>query len=783
MANDNIIGIAMELDVTDLKAGLQETKKSITTANKEFAAATSGMDDWTKTTEGLNAKLDQLDTVLKNQKKNVAGYEAELKKLEDAGRGNSEEARRLRDKLLDAQAAVGKTEKATRKYKTQLENVEASSRDVTSETTDMSRALKRADDATVDLKGGFTVLKGAMAGLVTSGITALVGGLKSAVEESRELRKELGRLDTAFIDNGFTSDQARDAFVDLNSVLGDTGRTEEALQHLSKIAKDEKELGEYTNILTGVYGKFGNSLPTEGLAEAINHTSQLGEVQGVLADALEWSGVTTDDFNAKLAECGTEEERSALIRKTLNGLYSKASDTYKEVNADLIDAQEAETEYALAQAEVGAKIEPVLTSIKRGFTDILNAILDLTAGTDLSGLQASIKGAFEWFISTALPAIKSGIDFVIKHQDLILGLIAGIAAGFAAWKVVGIITSVVTAMKGWMAATQGMTVAQRLLNLAMSMNPIGIVITLIAALVAAFVVLWNKSEAFRNFWIGLWEKIKSVADTVIKAVVGFFTGAWDKIKKVWSVVEGWFKAIWEGIKAIFTGAPAWLKGKFSDAWEGIKGAWNGVKGWFGDVWNGIKNAFSNVTTWFKGKFSDAWNGIKSAWSSVGTWFSDIVDTIFGFFTKLPHKMLDIGKDMMNGLIDGVKSMINKVKNAVTGAVDSAISGVKKFLGIASPSKLMRDEIGKMMGAGVGEGLMASASDVVKKANTFSKKVSAGLTDKVGAIKTGAVASVGRGATSTSVTNNYTQVINAPKQPSKLELYRQSKNLLNLKGVY
>lgn len=711
--SDNVIGIAMELDVSDLKAGLNETRKSITTANKVFQSQTAGMDDWTKTTEGLQAKLTQLDTVLDMQQRNLRGYEAEIKRVSELEGDHTEQLRRLNDKLLDAQASIGKTEKAQRKYKAMLEDVEAETKDVDSATGKLSSAFKELDSQTVDLKGGFTILKGAMANFVSTAVTSLISGLRQAVEESRELRKETSRLETAFLDNGFTSEQATENFIALNSVLGDTGRSTEALQLLSTMASSQEELTQYTDILTGVYGKFGDSLPVESLAEAMNHTAKLGEVQGTLADALEWVGINVDDFNGKLAECSSEEERAKLIRDTLNGVYKEASDTYKENNKSLIESQKAETEYALAQAEMGEKIEPVLTSIKKGWTDVLKAFTDMMSGTDLKGLQDGITGAFKWFIDDALPVIKDGIKFVIKHKEIILALITSIGAGFLAWKVASIIGGIVTAFKTWKTVTEGVTLAQKLLNTVMKANPIGIVITLIAGLVAGFIYLWNTSDEFRNFWIGLWNKIKEITKSVVD----------------------------------------WLV-----------------------------DAFDWVSETLGGAFSGAWDKIVEVWGGASDWFSGIIEDIIEFFEDLPEDMLAIGEDMIGGLMDGIEDALDTAGDFFGGIGESIVGGFKSVFDINSPSKVMRDEIGMMLGAGVGEGLLDSRKGVLKDAQRFSHDITAGLQGSVGNIKTGGVGMVGGGST-TNVVNNYSQVINAPKQPSRVELYRQTKNLLAMKGGY
>lgn len=704
--NDNIIGVAMQLDVSDLKAGLNETKKAITTANKTFQSQTAGMDDWTKTSDGLNAKLTQLDTVLDMQKRNLRGYEAEIKRVSALEGDHTEQLRRLNDKLLDCQTAIGKTEKAQRKYRGMLDQVEDETKDVTKATDKMSRSMKDAEKSTTDLKGGFSVLKGAMANLVSTGVTSLVSGLKQAVEESRELRKETSRLETAFLDNGFTSEQATASFVELNSVLGDTGRTTEALQLLSTMADTEGELQQYTDILGGVYAKFGDALPVESLAEAMNHTAKLGEVQGTLADALEWVGINVDDFNGKLAKCSSEEERAKLIRDTLNGVYKDASDTYKENNKSLIEAQEAETEYALAQAELGEKMEPVLTTIKKGWTDVLKAFTDMMAGMDLEGLKSGISDAFKWFIDTCVPIIKDAIKFVVDNKELVLGFITAVGVGFLAWKVVGIITSVVGAIRT-------MITAMASLNAVMMANPIGLIITAIGLLVVAFIYLWNNCDAFREFWEKLWNGIKKT----VKAVVDWLGKTFD-----------------------------WVSDKLG------------------------------------GAFSKAWNKIVEVWGKATDWFGDIVDDIVEFFAGLPEEMLQIGEDMINGLLDGINNMIGGVGDAIKEGLDAGISTVKGWLGIESPSKLMRDEIGMMMGEGVGEGLLASTKGVIKDAQKFTQNISAGLQGTVGNLQSGSVMG-SAGGSSKSVVNNFYQTINAPKQPSRIELYRQTKNLLALRGGY
>lgn len=817
----NVIGIAMDLDVTDLKAGLQETKREITTANKQFAAATSGMDNWTKSSAGLNEKLKQLDTVLKNQKKNVAGIQAELEKATHQYGENSEQVRELKDQLLDAQSAVGKTEKATRKYKTQLENVETAERNATDAAKELSDSLKKTKDAADKVKDGFTVFKGVLAGLVTQGITEFIGGLKNAIDESREFRRELGYLEQGAEAAGVSFDEAKKHVKDVTAITQDQSGAVEGLNNLIAAGFSGDGLDKITDQLVGASIKWKDTLRFEHLADGLQETLATGKAIEPFAELLERGGMVAEDFDAGLAEANTTAEKQQYILDTLSKLGLEEIKTgYEEANKSLIDGAKATFDYDEAMAKVGERAEPILTTIKLGCADVLNSLLDITEGIDFAALTESISSAFKYFIDEVVPKIKELIEFVINNKDTILGAVVALGAAFAAWKIASIISGIVGAFQAWRAATAGMTIAQWLLNTAMNANPIGIIITAITLLVGAFAYLWTTSEEFRNFWLGLWDAIMQAVQPVVDGIKILFAAAWEGVKIVWDVVVTYFKLIWDGISAVFSVVSSVLGGDFSGAWDKIQEVWNGVVNWFKGIWDGISKIFAPTSGAVGGPFEDAWNAIKPVWdlvvgyfqliwdtisgifsvvkavlsgdfkgaweaikgiwNGVGAYFQTVVNTIFSNFTNLPGKMWDIGMRMMQGLINGVKSLAGQVLDAILSPISGAIEGAKNILGIASPSKVMRDEIGKMMGAGVGEGILASTNDVMQDMDKFNRA----LTGKIEQIRGGLTitpANTGE-ARSSSVVNNYTQVINAPKQPSRIELYRQTKNLLALRGA-
>lgn len=937
---DNIIGIAFEMDVEDLKAGLAETKKAITTANKEFSAATSGMDDWTKSSEGLNAKLKQLDTVLSNQKKNLKGYEAALEQAKEEHGENSEEVRRLKDKLLDAQAAIGKTEKQIRKYSSALTELDSENKDAETSTQKLSKSMKTANTSTSQLKEGFTVLKGVLAGLITTGINKLVSCMQQAVEQSKEWRREMAYLEIAAESAGVSYDEAAERIGNITAITTDQGAAIEALNNLMSAGFKGDALDQITDELLGASILWKDTLKFESLADSLQETLAKGKLSGQFKELFERCGVAVDGLDLRLSELSTTEERQKFILQQLSdkGLAA-AKDRYVELNPDIIAAQRATDDFDAAQAKLGARIEPVMTSIKMGYIDILNAFLDMDSGSDFEGLSQKIRDAFQWFIDTCVPIIKDAINFALEHKNAVLAGVVAIGGAFAAWKVYEVVTGAVKAVKGMITslatlyssilkttasfvaqkaamvagtvATNAAAVAQRLLNLAMSANPIMLVVTAIGILVTAFVTLWNKSEAFRNFWIGLWESIKRAFQPVIDLLVTVFTGAWEAIKNVWNTVSDFFTGIVNSIVEIFTGLPgkmlqigkdiiqglidgitnmiqkvkdvvknvadsivggikglfgihspstvmrdevgkmigegisdgimassegvgetvsefsegvkAQLQNGFSDTnvnledvvslpdfdgtvnklaetvqslkdlftigWQQITEAWNAATPYFISIWEIIYGTYKPVPAVFKDLFSKAWVNVQNAWSGAIAFFTSIYNGIYSRFAGLPGTFYSLGINMMQGLINGVKAKIAEAERVLAECSQKMVAAAKARLKISSPSKVMRDEVGAMIGAGIGEGIIGSTGSILRDVSTLTNAIRSGLTSRLSGLTASISASVPNLASrslpaaqssTTIVNHNYNQVINAPKSPSRLELYRQTKNLLAMR---
>lgn len=705
MANNYDTTTRFKVDISDLKAAMQEAKRAVAVANSEFKEAASTCDDWTKSSDGLKAKLKQLDTTLSSQKTILSALERQYElTVAEMGEG-SKAADDLKIKINNQKAAINNTEREMSKYEETLEEVSKAEKTAAKTGKDVTEVLDDMGKEAEDAGDGFTVLKGAVATFAGNAMSSLVGGIKDGITslmglaaETREYREDLAKLETAYKTAGLSTEAATKVYKDFYAVLGEEDRSVEAVNHLAKFAQSQEDLTKWTTIATGVWGTFGDSLPIEGLTEAANETMKTGKLTGVLTDALNWAGISEDAFQESLDACTSGQERQALITNTLNSLYSTAAENYREVNQSVMEANIANSNYTDTMAAMGAKIEPVMTAVKTGFTDLLNEALKLVEDVDMSQFTTKVEEAFAVLKDEVLPAIKDGFGWILDHKDELVAGLAAVAAGFVAFKVATLIQSVSSAM-------QGMTVAQYALNLAMSLNPIALVAAAIAGLVAAFVVLWNKSDAFREFWINLWEKIKGFCSNAINAIVKFFSELPTKIN-------------------------TWLT-----------------------------TALNKVTTWGA-------NLAQKGKEAAQNLFNNIVNKI----KELPDKLMGIGSDIVRGLWNGINDMAGWISGKIRSFGDGVLSGIKDFFGIHSPSKVMADEVGKFIPEGLAVGIEKNAKTVLSSMRDLSANT-------VGAARDG----LSGGIAGAGVVNNFYQNNYSPKSLSRLEIYRQSKNLLGYAG--
>lgn len=645
-------------------------------------------------------KLDKLKTA-----------EAQVQAQFERGEVSADQVRALQREIVATEQKLGQYERAAQETADAIEQLGSASDDVSDETRnaadgvdDFADSARDADDASGGLND--TLGKVASTGfkVVGAAVGAAITALTAAAESTRDYRMEMGKLDTAFTQNGFSSEAATGAYKELVGVLGEYDQSVEAANHLAKLTDNEKDLATWTgDILPGVFATFGDSLPIEGLTEAANETAKVGQVTGPLADALNWAGVSEDAFNESLAECTSEQERQALITETLAGLYGEASAAYKETNTDVIAANQANDAWTQSLAGVGAAVEPLITSVKN--------------------MGASI-----------LSGVTPAITWLLNNLPIVGTVLGGLTAALIAFKV--------SALGGIAAAAAPAIAAIKGLFAAMLANPIGLIIVAITALVAGFMYLWKNCEGFRNFWINLWNKLKSSAlsavdglkalpDKIKNAIKGgitrvkewgeemvekFKTSATDMLDKTVNTLKNLPTKIKNAIASAITNVSTWGTNMVSKAKTAASNMLTNVASTLqalpGRVAGAISGAVQNVATWGTDMVSKAKSGM-----------SNVVSTVVSTLSSLPGKVVSIGANLVEGLWNGIGNKVAWLKNKISGFVGDVLRSIKGFFGVKSPSKETA-WIGEMLDEGLAEGMLDHMSNPVKA----MQRVSGGVLD-------------------------------------------------------
>ena len=210
--------------------------------------------------------------------------------------------------------------------------------------------------------------------VAVASVTAITAALVKLGQSAKEFNTIQSKLISGFQAAGATAKQASETYKGLFRFLGEADRAGEAANHLAKMTTNEQELAEWTKICQGIFATFGDSLPIEGLTEAANETARVGKVTGVLADALNWAGVSEDDFNNSLANINSLAERESYIRGTLNNLYSNAAMLYERNNQAAIQYNEAQYRLNVALSEAGKYVIPLMTQLSNLATVVLQVL-------------------------------------------------------------------------------------------------------------------------------------------------------------------------------------------------------------------------------------------------------------------------------------------------------------------------------------------------------------------------------------------------------------------------
>ena len=327
-----------KVDISELKSELQQANREILLTNAKFKEGVAGLERWEDSADGVSAKIQQLTSNNQTYSKILADYETQLDKIVKKEGEDSDAAANMQIKITNLKAAIKGNAAEIEKQTKRLEDLTKETDDSADETDDLGDALKdagsdakkaekelkdvndeiedtgkKSEESSGKLKGFLGSLgKGVVTG-IGAAVTGLAAGLTAATEESKEFTDNMTKLTTAAKDGGYSADFAKDAFENMYGVLGDETTANTTVSNLMAMGTSTENLNSLLNSSAGIWAKYGDSIPLDGLAESINETAKVGEITGNLADALNWAGVTEDDFNDKLSACSSESERQQLL--------------------------------------------------------------------------------------------------------------------------------------------------------------------------------------------------------------------------------------------------------------------------------------------------------------------------------------------------------------------------------------------------------------------------------------------------------------------------------------
>ena len=508
----------------------------------------------------------KLSDKIREQEKALANAQREYASYVLSGEESSDQAQELATTIKELARELDGNKRAFKAAEQAAERLADDFDDTGQESNRLKDSLEDVDEAARNTEGGFTIMKGAIANLAANGITRLIDSAANAVtslyglsESTREYREDIGKLKSAWEAAGKSTELSTTTYKNFYSVLGEEDRSVEAVNHLAKFVESEQDMSKWTDIATGVWATFGDSLPIEGLTEAANEVAKSGELTGVLTDALVWAGEAEDDFQARLDKCATEQERAAMITETLSGLYDDAADKYRKNNASIIEARLATSDYTDSMAELGERIEPVTTAVTNGMDHLLETALDIAEEVDWDQTAQTIENTFD--------KVGGAIDWVLENGEFllqVLSLVAGALAVYNAGSIVGTITRIGS-------ATQGLWGI-------IASNPLGAALLAIAALITAGKLLYDNWDLVEQKageladWVGdKWEWMETAAQNTVNGITGWFRsgfdslvgivmGPIDKITGLIDSVQDKFDSFKSGVSDKISGAAATVSG-------------------------------------------------------------------------------------------------------------------------------------------------------------------------------------------------------------------------------
>ena len=655
----------------------EEKLKSLKDASEQVAKSADKYDDWKAAYEPIQDEIDQTKEKLDKLK------EKQTETFDISG-ADSEEYKVLQEEIKDVTNALKDLKEQRKKVNEEFNNpispeqynrlqreiaaTEISLRDLKKQSEKTDDTISKIDDGSLNIiekaikrvKESFQeadkeasnfgdYLK---AEAIVEGAKGIIDSLKDVAEESKEYMEIMSSLEISSENAGYSAEQTAETYKQLYGVLADEQAAATTTANLQAIGLSQEELTELTNMAIGAWGKYGDSIPIDGLAEAINETVRTGQVTGNLADVLNWGtdaeemfglslkenieftelsneelkkltesekadyeakkaqfeateeynqkiseAVSAEDkFNLALEEAETEADRVNLLMSALanQGLH-EAGEAWRENNEALVESNEAQANLQEQTAELGEVLMPIFTEITEIVTKLLEGFNSLDENT-----QTLIIGAV-------------GLVAVLGPIFSVIGSIGDRIGGLS--KIMDFITkTALPALKGAFSSVFGFIAA----------NPIVLIIAAIVGMVAAIAVAGDDIQGI----------LQNVDDFLQNIFATDFTEIFGPVLgEALNVFFANIKNIWDSIKKVLDGIIDFVRGAFTGDWER---AWNGVKKIFGGIFDGLVSLVKAPINGIIGLLNMAISAINSMisgfnsigfdlpeWLGGGSWYPNV----------------------------------------------------------------------------------------------------------------------------------------------------------------
>ena len=869
---DNIT-TKFKVDISDLKRGINEANNQIKLANAQFKAATAGMDDWSKSAEGIQAKLKQLDSVLQAQKDKVSALREQLERQQNAYKTNGERAEELRAKmqtladqgvdktskeyklleqqlaavekeqesngkavndlnvkLLEQEAAVGKTQKEMRDYQTALDNVDSAQTDDEKSAEELTDATKKAGDAAEKSSGGFTVLKGALAKLAADGIEAAARGLKNLASSMVESIKDVAAYGDEIEDNSKKLGLSYEAYQKWDYVMKLSGTEITAMSGgMKKLINTIDDARNGTKSAQETFGKLGISM------QDVKNLSSEEIFQQVILSLQNVEDATTQAALANDIFSKSGQELLPLLQ--MNGdemmnLMQQAEDYGIIMSNDAVDASASFADaMTLAQSTLTGLKNNIISEFLPAATELLQGFAGMAAGVEgaedqiavgatnfiaqfagmvpnlltiVQQLANAIMTVAPTIINTLLPQIVSMLPQLISTFNSILPELLNSVVKNVLSALPTLIRTVSQLVVGVVKALGKVlpTIIQQVLEIFPELSQaildslpeiLSAIFSLLQELVASLPVLMpiliefvkQLIQQVGQFLLENYPILFSAAMELFTSLVSAMPVIIDMLAKeipnIIKLLIQFFKdngpTILANAKTMFmelVKAVPLILSSLGSALGSILGLIGDLlitpaKNLFSGLWEKIKGIFSGIGSWFGEKFGAAWQAIKDKFSNFTSFFSGLWDKVKTTFSSLGTKIGDAISGAVKSGINGVISQIERIINNAIGLINGAIDLINKIPSV-SISKIQTVNLPRLAKGGVLEigqiGLLEGSGAEAVVPLENNKRWIS------------AVAADMREEFARNSEYNFTQNIYSPKPLSRIEIYRQTRNQLN-----